>query len=264
MVSRVAPVLAFFAVIFTLGTRAPDASLTTPESVAVGVCPNATTLASSAVRAASNKPFLLIINRCSFRVGLGPYAICYMPYFIRHMAYEIWHMSVQVSSAVTKNHLPGDQLGVVAGQKRDQRGQVLRLAPLLDGLVLHDAVEGLLVGMGRRAFGGDHSGGDGVDRDVVIAEFLGQHARETHHRALRRDVGHLPRVGQKVSPRSHVDDPSALALFEQRIDSFRDEEITDVVDLDEAVDLVVSKLMPGRSARQYARVVDQNVHATVM
>src|SRR5215471_8127592 len=83
--SRVAPVLAFLAVIFTLGTRAPDASLTTPESVAVGVCPNATTLASSAVRAASNKPFLLVINRCSFKVGLGPCAIC-------HMKYGIWRM----------------------------------------------------------------------------------------------------------------------------------------------------------------------------
>src|SRR5215475_11144441 len=99
MVSRVAPVLAFFAVIFTLGTRAPDASLTTPESVAVGVCPNATTLASSAIRAASNKPFLLVINRCSFQFGLSPYAKCHMPYFIFHIsyfifhiAYEIWHM----------------------------------------------------------------------------------------------------------------------------------------------------------------------------
>src|SRR5215510_8023329 len=90
MVSRVAPVLAFFAAIFTLGTRAPDASLTTPESVAVGVCPNAAAPTSSAIRAAINKPFLLVINRCSFQVGLGPYAICQIPYEIWHWAYGIW------------------------------------------------------------------------------------------------------------------------------------------------------------------------------
>src|SRR5215813_13097811 len=61
MVSRVAPVLAFLAVTFTLGTRAPDASLTTPESVAVVVCPNTAALARSVIRVASNKLFLLVI-----------------------------------------------------------------------------------------------------------------------------------------------------------------------------------------------------------
>src|SRR5215467_14396659 len=114
--------------------------------------------------------------------------------------------------------------------------------------------------MGHRAFGGDHSGSDGVDSDVVVAEFFRQHAREAHHRALRRDIGHLAGVGQKVSPRSHVDDAPALALFEERVDGFRDEKVTDVVDLYKAVDLVVSELMPGRASRQDAGVVDQDVH----
>src|SRR5215470_5384685 len=101
MVSRVAPVLAFFAVIFTFGTRAPDASLTTPESVAVGVCPNATALASSAISAASNKPFLLLINRCSFQVGLGPNAKCHMPYAKCHISYFIWHMKYGIWLTIT-------------------------------------------------------------------------------------------------------------------------------------------------------------------
>src|SRR5262245_57831222 len=163
MVSRVAPVLAFFAVIFTLGTRALDASLTTPESVAVGVCPNATALPSSAIRVAINKPFLLVINRCSFQDGFE--ARLYIKCADKSDRRGFWSavpsnrvpkliaiiFSVQISSAVTKNHLPGDQLGVVAGQKRYQRGQVLRLAPLLDGLLLPDAVERLLVGIGHRA-----------------------------------------------------------------------------------------------------------------
>src|SRR5262245_15595395 len=170
---------------------------------------------------------------------------------------------MEISSAVAKNHLPGDQFSVVAGEKRDQPGQVLRFAPLLDRLVLHNAVESFLVGMGHRAFSGYHSRGDRVDRDVVVAEFFGQHAREAHHRALRRDIGHLTRIGQKVSPRSHVDDASAPAHFEERIDGFRDEEVTDVVDLHEAVDLVVGELVPWRAARHNAGVVDQNIHAAV-
>src|SRR5215468_12641356 len=93
MVSRVAPVLAFFAVIFTLGTRAPDASLTTPESVAVVVCPNAIALASSAIRVASNKTFLLIIIGAPFK------GYAHISYFICHMKYGIC-----ISAGILRHH----------------------------------------------------------------------------------------------------------------------------------------------------------------
>src|ERR1043166_1619399 len=50
---------------------------------------------------------------------------------------------MQVAAAVAENHLPGDHLGIVAGNERNQCGQVVRLNPALDRLVLHHAVKHL-------------------------------------------------------------------------------------------------------------------------
>jgi hypothetical protein len=63
----------FRALIFTLGRTPPDGSWTTPESVAVVVCPNAVTPASSAIGKIANRSILKRLNKtaealCSFKL----------------------------------------------------------------------------------------------------------------------------------------------------------------------------------------------------
>src|SRR5262245_36150854 len=157
-------------------------------------------------------------------------------------------ISVHVAAAVTEDHLPGDHLRVVSSQECDQGREVFGTAPLLDRLVHHHPIEGLLVGMGFSTWSRYHAWSYGVDRNVVVAHFLGHHASHSHHRTFGSDVSHLTRIGQKVGARGDVDNATVLALFEQWIRGPGNEEVANVVNLNEAIDFFVRQRVPGLSA----------------
>jgi hypothetical protein len=108
-----------------------------------------------------------------------------------------------------------------------------------------------------------HPRRQGIDRNALLAQLFCHHPGHAHHRAFGRDIGHLPRVGEKVGARGDVDDAAVRTAFEQRVDRPGNIEIAEVVDLHEAVHLFIGQLMPGRAAREDAGVVDQNIHLMV-
>ena len=113
-------------------------------------------------------------------------------------------------SPVHAEHLPGDERGVVAEQKRHGARDVLRRAEpakrrLLGELRLR--FKAVLVHHARV----DHAGGDAVDAHAAGAELLRQRAREADERGLARGVRDLARRADAAPPARDGHDAAAAA-----------------------------------------------------
>ena len=111
--------------------------------------------------------------------------------------------------------------------------------------------------------GSDHPGRNGVDGDALFSQLFCHHAGHTHHGPFCRDIGHLSRVGEKVGARSDVNDATVLAFLEKRINRLGNIEISEVVDLDEPVHLLITELMPRGATREDSCIIDQNINSSV-
>ena len=109
--------------------------------------------------------------------------------------------------------LAGEPGGVFRRQKDSDGGDVARLADaakrsLRDGGLLEiRSDDATAVG----AFSLDHAGIDGVDPDLLRAEFAGEHAGDGVNRALGAGVNHAVRRCDATGNGADVDDAGAFA-----------------------------------------------------
>src|ERR1039457_3102551 len=90
-------------------------------------------------------------------------------------------------AAVGEDDLAVDPAGG-AGEEGDGLGDVLGLAEALEGGGLGQVRDGRVVLSVEEQCGGGGAGGDGVDGDVLAAQFAGQDQRHALHRGLAGGV----------------------------------------------------------------------------
>ena len=104
-------------------------------------------------------------------------------------------------------------------------------------------------------------GRDGVDRDPVRPEVVGERARQAEHAALARHVGDEPRRRRQDGRGRDVDDPPPAALDHAGSECLREEELRLEVDAERLTERRVVELEERRRPEQ-RRVVHEHVAAT--
>ena len=154
-------------------------------------------------------------------------------------------------AAAGADQFAGDPLGVVGGEEGGDAGDVVHLADaaergLRDGSLLEVGAD---EARGVYAFGLDHAGVDGVDADLLRAEFFREDAGDGVDRALGSGVDRAVRRRQAADDGADVDDACALAEMLDR--SLRGEQETEDVDVEDLVEVLFGEgLRWGRTRRR--------------
>ncbi len=166
-------------------------------------------------------------------------------------------------SAVDLRHLAGDPRPQVGDEIEDGPGHICGDARPFEGDAGHDTLVLLQPGEGLVEGGfGDEAGGQGVDRDPLGGQFLGQPPGQTDHPGLAGCIGNRA-VAATVAPGQggHVDDAPALGHKGQHGPG--DVKSAGQVDVDHLVPVGVVHLQDRHPADQVAGVVDQNIDLAI-